>query len=246
VILSGTRVRKALQEGEDLPEEFARREVAEILKRSAGGKKSPAGKDPENTGAHVAGRTDEPITRGDRESRNRNRGAVVWFTGLPASGKSTIAQELERKLFEIGVQVYLLDGDVIRKGLNRDLGFSPGDRTENIRRLAQLARLFQDAGMVTLTAFVSPFRKDRRSARELMNDGIFIEVYVKADVETCVKRDPKGMYRKAMEGVIPDFTGISSPYEEPEDPEIIVDTRTCSVGESVEKIFSYLKGKSIF
>lgn len=164
------------------------------------------------------------IGRQDRERQGNHKGVCLWFTGLSGSGKSTIAQETARMLFNRGIRTYVLDGDNIRHGLNQDLGFSPDDRNENIRRIGEVARLFVDAGLVVLTAFISPYRADRGKVRELMPAGDFLEVFVKADLETCEARDPKGLYKKAHAGEIKEFTGISAPYEEPLDPEILINT----------------------
>jgi len=185
------------------------------------------------------------ISKKDREEQNGHKGVVIWLTGLSGSGKSTIAVELQAQLFENNAQVFILDGDNIRHGLNKDLGFSPEDREENIRRIGEVAKLFTDAGMIAITSFISPYRKDRDANRELLPEGEFIEVYVKAPLDVCEKRDPKGLYKKARAGVIPEFTGISAPYEEPEDPEIIIDTDKLSVEESANKIIDYLRKKKI-
>ncbi|HOL18971.1 MAG TPA: adenylyl-sulfate kinase [Candidatus Hydrogenedens sp.] len=184
------------------------------------------------------------IKREDRERANGHQGAVVWFTGLSASGKSTLAHALENALFEKGYKTYVLDGDNIRHGLNKDLGFSPKDREENIRRIGEVARLFADAGVIVLTAFISPYRSDREKARKL-NTKNFIEVYVKCDIDLCEQRDPKGLYKKAKAGEIPEFTGISAPYEEPENPELVIDTGKYSVEEAVRILLDYLYEKGI-
>ena len=181
------------------------------------------------------------IKRTDRERVNDHRGACIWFTGLSGSGKSTLANAVEEKLFEKGIRTYVLDGDNIRFGLNKNLGFSPEDRTENIRRIGEVAKLFIDAGMVVLTAFISPYRDDRDNVREIMADGDFIEVFVDCDLAVCEERDPKGLYKKARAGVIPEFTGISAPYEAPERAELVVNTSSKSVDESAEEVISYLK-----
>lgn len=163
-------------------------------------------------------------------------GLVVWFTGLSASGKSTIAVEVEKQLNQRGLATYRLDGDNVRHGLNSDLGFSPEDRKENIRRIAEVAALFKEAAVITLASFISPYQESRDFARQRAGDDNFIEVYVKADVETCAQRDPKGLYEKAKQGEIENFTGVSAPYEEPEDPELVIDTVELSLEESVEKV----------
>ena len=185
------------------------------------------------------------LTPGDRAKRNGHRGAVIWLTGLSGSGKSTIAVETQAQLFEMGCQVYILDGDNIRHGLNKDLGFSPADREENIRRIGEVAKLFADAGMIVLTSFISPYRKDRDHARGLLNPGDFIEIYVNAPLEICEERDPKGLYKKARTGEIPEFTGISAPYEPPIKPELEIRTDQLSVEESAQRIIDYLKKQRI-
>jgi adenylylsulfate kinase len=167
---------------------------------------------------------------------------VIWFTGLSGSGKSTLANALETHLFDKGYKTYVLDGDNVRMGLNKDLGFSEEDRKENIRRISEVANLFSDSGTITLTAFISPFQEDRFLARQIIGEG-FIEVFVKADLKTCEERDPKGLYKKARLGEIKNFTGIDSPYEEPINPEIIIETDKLSIEESVELIASYVKRK---
>lgn len=181
------------------------------------------------------------VTREERLQRYGHRSGVVWFTGLSASGKSTIAHRLERVLFEKGVKTYALDGDNVRHSINSDLGFSPEDRRENLRRIAELSRLFIDAGLIVLAAFISPFRKDREFVRSRFNDGDFIEVYVKCPVEICEERDPKGQYKKARAGIIKGYTGIDSPYEEPENPDLIIDTSRLSIEESVRLVYKLLE-----
>lgn len=168
---------------------------------------------------------------------------MIWFTGLSGSGKSTLANFLEQKLYSKGILTYVLDGDNIRTGLNKDLDFSDEGRKENIRRIGEVAKLMTDAGIVVLTAFISPFREDRKTVRELMDKNDFIEIYVKCDLSVCEERDVKGLYSKARAGEIKDFTGIDSPYEEPENPEFVVDTTKSSVEESVERIYQYLEAR---
>ena len=175
-----------------------------------------------------------------RAGANSHRGGVLWFTGLPGSGKSTLAIETEHKLFELGRQVYVLDGDNVRQGLSSDLGFSPEDRTENIRRIGEVAGLFADAGFLVLTAFISPYRADRDMARNAATDA-FHEVYIEADVKTCEERDPKGLYVKARRGEIPEFTGISAPYEVPEKPELVIDTAALDVPQCLAKLLGYVE-----
>jgi len=181
------------------------------------------------------------ITREARERRNRHKGAIIWLTGLSGAGKSTLATELERELFAMGLHTYILDGDNIRHGLSANLGFSPEDRTENIRRVAEVSRLLMDAGVLVITAFISPYRDDRRLARSLVNEGEFIEVFVNAPLAVCEQRDPKGLYRKARAGEIANFTGVSAPYEAPDHAEIVVHTDTQSPGECVAGIIDFLK-----
>jgi len=183
------------------------------------------------------------VSRDDREKMLGQRGATVWLTGLSGSGKSTIAVAAEKALHDRGRLTYILDGDNIRHGLNTNLGFSPDDRTENIRRIGEVAKLFTDAGVLVFTSFISPYRADRDKVREIMNDGDFIEVHVAASVETCEGRDVKGLYKKARAGEIPEFTGISAPYEEPERAEITIDTNGQSVDESVAELVGYLEAK---
>jgi bifunctional enzyme CysN/CysC len=183
------------------------------------------------------------VARADRERRNRHKGAIVWLTGLSASGKSTIATGLERELFAMGLHTYVLDGDNIRHGLSANLGFSPEDRTENIRRIGEVAKLFCDAGVIVLTAFISPYRDDRQLARSLVAEGDFIEVYVQASLAACEQRDPKGLYKKARAGKIEQFTGVSAPYEAPAKPEITVNTERHTPAECVEQILRHLQDR---
>ncbi len=185
------------------------------------------------------------IKKEERQERNGHRSAILWFTGLSGAGKSTLANALEQQLFKQGKNSYVLDGDNVRHGLNKGLGFSDEDRKENIRRIGEVAKLFVDAGTLVCTAFISPFKEDRNRVRELVEDGEFIEVYVRCSLEACEERDPKGLYKKARAGEIPEFTGISSPYEEPDAPEIIIDSDKKSVEQSVEMILAYLKEKKI-
>lgn len=181
------------------------------------------------------------VTRTDKEKLLKQKGVVLWFTGLSGSGKSTIANEVAYKLHNMGKLTYVLDGDNIRHGLNKDLGFSPEDRNENIRRISEVANLFADAGIITITAFISPYKKYRDFCRELVGKDRFIEIYTKASLETCEKRDTKGLYKKAREGLIKDFTGINAPYEEPENPDLLIDTDKETIDESVENVLEKLK-----
>jgi adenylylsulfate kinase len=178
------------------------------------------------------------VTRARREVQNGHRSTIVWFTGLSGSGKSTLAHAVEETLHQRGCRTFVFDGDNVRHGLCSNLGFSIKDRTENIRRIGEMAKLFVEAGVIALTAFISPLRADRERVRKLIGDADFIEVYVKCPVSVCESRDVKGMYKKARAGLIEEFTGISSPYEEPEHPDIVVDTAQETVGESVGKVIA--------
>ncbi|VEI04885.1 adenylyl-sulfate kinase [Kurthia zopfii] len=184
------------------------------------------------------------ISREERTTRNGYEGKIIWFTGLSASGKSTIANAFSRRLFELKKEVYVLDGDNIRQGLNKDLGFGDDARKENIRRIGEVAKLLIDSGQYALTAFISPFREDRQIVRDLVNEGEFIEVFVKCSIEACEARDPKGLYKKARNNEIPHFTGISSPYEEPTEPEIIIDSENFTVEQCVERLLKELNIKT--
>ena len=183
------------------------------------------------------------VTREDREKLLKQRGVLLWFTGLSGSGKSTIANELQEKLYQNNKLTYLLDGDNIRHGLCSDLGFELDDRTENIRRIGETSKLFIDSGIITLGTFVSPLRNDREKVRDLLGED-FIEVYVKCSLETCEKRDPKKSYKKARNGEIKNFTGIDSPYEEPLNAQIVLNTDNKSIDECVTQIIEYLNLKS--
>jgi len=182
------------------------------------------------------------INKEDREKLLGQKGVTLWFTGLSCSGKSTLATEVEKSLYEKGYITFILDGDNIRHGLNANLGFSPEDREENIRRIGEVARLFSQAGTINMTAFISPYRADRNKARNLAKKGEFIEIFCQCSIEACEKRDRKGLYKKAKAGEIPEFTGISAPYEEPEIPEITINTDSETIEDSVRKIISYLEG----
>jgi adenylyl-sulfate kinase len=181
------------------------------------------------------------VTGQQRALRNGHAGRVVWLTGLSGSGKSTIANDLERELFNLGRHAYVLDGDKIRHGLCSDLAFSPKDRKENIRRVGEVAKLFADAGIICVTAFISPYRSDRELVRKMVEPGTFVEVYVNAPIEVCEQRDPKGLYVKARANLIKDFTGVSAPYEAPEKPEMELHTDKVPVAESVARILDYLQ-----
>ncbi|WP_077211653.1 adenylyl-sulfate kinase [Bacillus dakarensis] len=188
---------------------------------------------------------DATITKQDRRSQNGHGSCVLWFTGLSGSGKSTIANAVSNELFQQGINEYVLDGDNVRHGLNKDLGFSEYDRTENIRRIGEVAKLFVDSGKIVTTAFISPFKSDRDGVRELFEDGEFIEIFIDCPIEECERRDPKQLYAKARSGQIKDFTGIDSPYEAPDRPELTIRSDQLSVEESVEAIFNFLKEKNI-
>lgn len=185
------------------------------------------------------------LSLADREKYLKQKGAVIWFTGLSASGKSTVAREVELALVENGKNSYVLDGDNIRHGLNKNLGFSPDDRKENIRRIGEVAKLFCESNIVTLTAFISPYKEDRNFARSLVPQGQFFEIFCDATVEECEARDPKGLYKKARAGQIPEFTGISAPYEAPEKPELVLKTAKESLEESTRKVLDLLVKKEI-
>jgi len=181
------------------------------------------------------------VARHDRERLNGHRGFTLWFTGLSASGKSTLAVAVEEALYERGCRTFILDGDNVRGGLCRDLGFSPDDRVENIRRIGEIAKLFRESGIIILTAFISPYRSDRAIARDLSADGDFVEVFVDCPLEVCEQRDPKGLYQKARKGEIPNFTGIDAPYEPPGNPEIHLRTDQQTVEENVQSVLEYLE-----
>ena len=180
------------------------------------------------------------VKRDMRQKQNNHKSFILWFTGLSGAGKSTLAHRLEEILYKKGCRTYVFDGDNVRHGLCSDLGFSDDDRHENIRRIGEMSKLFIDAGVIALTAFISPYRKDREIVRSLVNPGDFIEIHCSASVDVCESRDPKGLYKKARAGEIPEFTGISSPYEVPEAAEVSVDTGSKSLDECAQKILDYL------
>lgn len=181
------------------------------------------------------------VTKEDRQKLNNHKSGVLWFTGLSGSGKSTVSVALEKEIHALGIRTYLLDGDNVRHGLNKNLGFSPEDRTENIRRIGEVGKLMSDAGVLTLSAFISPYLEDRDQVRALLEEDEFIEIYVKCSVDACEARDPKGLYKKARAGEIKGFTGIDAPYEEPVKPEITIETDKQTLEESVQVIIDYLK-----
>lgn len=185
------------------------------------------------------------IDRSKRESLNQHKSAILWFTGLSGSGKSTLAHALEEKLYTMGCRTYVLDGDNVRHGLCGDLGFSDKDRQENIRRVGHVAKLFQDAGIIVLTAFISPYKRDRQIARNMVATGDFHEIFCNSSVEVCESRDVKGLYKKARAGLVPEFTGISSPYEVPENPDIEIATDELSLEQSVDALVNYLTSRGV-
>jgi adenylylsulfate kinase len=185
------------------------------------------------------------VTRADRQRLLNQKGVALWLTGLSASGKSTIACIVEQMLLERRKHAYRLDGDNIRHGLNKNLGFSADDRAENIRRIGEVARLFTDAGVIVIASFISPYRRDRDAVRQSMQPGEFVEVYVEVSVEAAEKRDPKGLYKKARAGEIKGFTGIDDPYEPPEKPEIVIDTETTSPDAAAKRIVEYLEAAGV-
>jgi adenylylsulfate kinase len=185
------------------------------------------------------------ISRADRETLHNHKSVILWFTGLSGSGKSTLAHAVEDYLHKSGISTFVLDGDNVRHGLCSDLGFSDDDRIENIRRIGELAKLMTEAGVITLTAFISPFKSDRDAARKLVPHGDFLEIYCQCPIETCEQRDVKGLYKKARAGEIPFFTGIGSSYEAPDRPELVVNTHELTLDESVQKVLSLLKQRGI-
>ncbi|MBU4034737.1 MAG: adenylyl-sulfate kinase [Proteobacteria bacterium] len=186
------------------------------------------------------------VTRQRREEANRHRSMALWFTGLSGAGKSTLAHAVEERLFSMGANTYVFDGDNVRHGLCRDLGFSREERSENIRRIAEMVKLFLDAGIIALTAFISPFREDRQRVREILGPENFFEIYCRCSLETCEQRDVKGIYRKARLGEVPHFTGITAPYEEPEQPDLVLDTDRQTLAECVEAVVKAIKERASF
>ncbi len=180
------------------------------------------------------------VSRRERNLMNNHRSGVIWFTGLSASGKSTIAHHLEKKLFDCGIRSYVLDGDNVRHGINSNLGFSREDRKENLRRIAEVSKLYVDAGIVVLAAFISPYREDRAYVKEVVGVEDFFEIYVKCSLEVCENRDPKGLYKKARAGIIKNYTGIDSPYEEPLKPDLTIDTVKLDLEASIKSVLSFL------
>jgi len=185
----------------------------------------------------------ESVTRPERESRYGHKSFALWFTGLSGAGKSTVAQAVQKELFERGAHAYVLDGDNVRHGLCGDLGFSVEDRHENIRRIGELVKLFVDAGVIAVSAFISPLREDRDRARALLQDGDFVEIFCSCSIAVCEERDVKGLYKKARAGLIKEFTGITSPYESPESAELVLHTDTQPLSESVSQVIAYLEDR---
>jgi len=185
------------------------------------------------------------VTRERRQQQNQHHSVILWFTGLSGSGKSTLAHCVEEELHRRGCRTFVLDGDNVRHGLCGDLGFSIEDRSENIRRIAEVAKLMMEAGVITLTAFISPFRAEREKARLIFPHGEFLEVFCKCPIEVCEQRDVKGLYKKARQGLVKDFTGISSPYEEPENPELVVETSRFSLDECTQQVIELLESRGI-
>jgi len=185
------------------------------------------------------------VTRERRNQLNSHKSVVIWFTGLSGSGKSTLAHSVEEELHNLDCRTFVLDGDNVRHGLSSNLTFSDNDRKENIRRIGESAKLMMEAGVISMTAFISPFKKDRNLVRQLLSQGDFIEIYCKASLETCESRDVKGLYKRARAGEIKNYTGIDSPYEAPENPELVIDTERDSLEESVTKVIDFLKFKEI-
>ncbi len=188
---------------------------------------------------------EQRVSRADRARIKRQKPCLIWFTGLSGSGKSTIANALDLALFQRGHHTFLLDGDNVRHGLNRDLGFSDADRVENIRRIGEMSKLFTDAGLIVMSAFISPFASDRQLVRELLPQGEYLEVFMDTPLHACEERDPKGLYRKARAGLIKDFTGIDSPYERPQQPELVLDTSELEVDECVARLLICLEARGL-
>lgn len=180
------------------------------------------------------------VNRRERNILNQHASGVLWFTGLSAAGKSTIAHGVEKKLFGLGIRSYVLDGDNVRHGINSDLGFSREDRKENIRRIVEISKLLADSGLIVLASFISPFKEDREYVRKCLSGDNFYEIYVKCSIQECQKRDPKGMYDKARKGIIKQYTGVSAPYEEPESPHLIIDTEKYDIANSIKLVLNYM------
>ena len=180
------------------------------------------------------------VNRSDRNTLNNHKSGLIWFTGLSASGKSTIAHNVEKELYERSIRTYVLDGDNVRHGINSNLGFSREDRRENLRRIAEFSKLFVDAGLIVLAAFISPYEKDREYIRERFEKDDYLEIYVKCSLKKCEQRDPKGLYKKARAGIIKNYTGVSTPYEEPLNPDLVIDTEEFDLEKSVQEVLNFL------
>ena len=185
------------------------------------------------------------VTRSSREEMGGHRSVILWFTGLSGAGKSTLAHAVEERLHALGCRTFVLDGDNVRHGLCADLGFSTADRAENIRRIGEMSKLFIEAGVITLTAFISPFRSDRKRVRALVGTGDFLEIYCRCSIEVCEQRDVKGLYKRAREGEVKEFTGVSAPYEEPEQPELVVETGSDSLEACTEQVLEFLRERGV-
>ncbi|UCH80899.1 MAG: adenylyl-sulfate kinase [Nitrospiraceae bacterium] len=183
------------------------------------------------------------VDRTDRNQLNKHKSGILWFTGLSASGKSTIAHHLEKELYDRSIRTYVLDGDNVRHGINSNLGFSREDRRENLRRIAEFSKLFVDAGLIVLAAFISPYEKDREYIRGRFEEGDYFEIYVKCSLNKCEQRDPKGLYKKARAGIIKNYTGVSTPYEEPLSPDLVIDTEIFDLKKSVQEVLEFLNKK---
>ncbi len=237
ISISGKELRRKLEHEEPIDDRVMRTPVSEVLRQSYQHNIAALRADIKSTNITWE---DYDLSLAEREKRNKHKAATIWFTGLSGSGKSAIARQVQKTLFEKGCNVYILDGDNVRHGLNRDLGFSPEDREENIRRIGEVSKLFTEAGFFVLTAFISPYLKDRDKSRFLFTQGNFIEVYVKTPLSVCEERDTKGLYKKARKGEIKGFTGISAPYEEPENPEVVIETSGETVEQSANHLINYL------
>lgn len=188
---------------------------------------------------------DHAVSKAERQKQSGHKGAVLWFTGLSASGKSTVANTVDHKLFTMGKRTFVLDGDNIRHGLNKNLGFSAEDRAENIRRIGEVGKLFANAGVIAITAFISPYRRDRDAVRALLEPGEFIEIFMNTSIEVCEQRDPKGLYKKARAGQLKGFTGIDDPYEAPEKPELVLDGNSKSIDDLADEVIAFLQQKGL-